>query len=128
MSLPCRVQCSQDVFEAFRPRLGDLKTESFVVALLNSKNDIIKKEVVGLGTSSECRVEPIQVFYFACKNAAQRIILIHNHPSGDTAPSPDDIALTRRLKSGAEILGIAILDHVVISKDGYSSMRDLGLL
>jgi DNA repair protein RadC len=99
-----------------------------MVALLNSKNEIVKKAIVAMGATSECRVEPIQVFHFACKNAAQRIILIHNHPSGDTAPSSTDIELTKRLKNGGEILGITILDHVIVSKKGYSSMRDMCLL
>ena len=118
--------CSQDVFDACRDMVPETH-EHFRVILLNAKNDIIGKKFVEIGTINECRVNPSQVFSYALQNAAFRIILVHNHPGGDAAPSPSDLALTKRLKAGAEILGVDILDHIIVAGRGYASLRDLGV-
>lgn len=123
-----QVQCSNDVYVTFKPVMAKKKFEHFMIALLDNKNRIVRKVLVGMGTTNECQVEPLQVFHFAIKHALPRIILVHNHPSNDTTPSPHDVALTRRLIEGATILGLSILDHVIIGKTGYTSLRDIGVI
>jgi DNA repair protein RadC len=124
-SLP--VECSQDVYDQNK----DLATESFEqfrVCLLDSKNKIVAQKTVSMGDTNECHVKPCQVFTYALQNACTRIVLVHNHPSGDHGISPSDLALTKRLRDGATILGIDILDHVVVAGVSYTSMRDKGVL
>lgn len=123
-----RMDCSADVFDTYQARLGNLKQEVFIAIGLSSKNETIRELVVGQGTVNECRVEPREVFRPLIAEAATRAVLLHNHPSGDSQPSPYDVALTRRLARVGELVGIPILDHVVIARGSYSSLRDLGLL
>jgi DNA repair protein RadC len=124
----CRFECSSDIFEAYRSRFGALKQEVFIVVGLNNRNEMIRELVVAKGSVNECRVEPREVFRPLIAEAAVRSILIHNHPSGDPTPSPNDVALTRRLAAAGRLLGIPILDHVIISRASHASLRDLGLL
>lgn len=123
-----RMDCSADVFETYQARLGGLKQEVFMAIGLSSKNETIREMVIGQGSVNECRVEPREVFRPLIVEAATRTILLHNHPSGDSQPSPYDVALTRRLARVGNLVGIPVLDHVVIARSSYSSMRDLGLL
>lgn len=123
-----RFECSADIFESYRARLGLLGHEVFVVIGLNSRNELIKEMVVGTGSVNECRIEPPEVFRPLIAEAAARTLLLHNHPSGDPTPSPHDIAVTRRLVQVGKVVGIPVLDHVVIGRGSYTSLRDLGIL
>ncbi|MCP4674693.1 MAG: DNA repair protein RadC [Deltaproteobacteria bacterium] len=123
-----RFECSSDIFEVYRARLGLLRQEIFIVVGLNSRNETVRELTVAKGSVSECRVEPSAVFRPLIAEAATRAILLHNHPSGDPTPSPYDVALTKRLAKIGELIGIPILDHVVIGGNTYSSLRDLGLI
>ncbi|MCP4602137.1 MAG: DNA repair protein RadC [Proteobacteria bacterium] len=122
-----RFECSMDIFDVYKARLGQLRKEVFIVVGLNSKNEAIKELTVAEGSVKECYVEPIEVFRPLIIESATRAILIHNHPSGDSTPSPHDVAITRRLAKVGDLLGIMVLDHVVIGHNIYSSLRDLGL-
>jgi DNA repair protein RadC len=123
-----RMDCSADVFERHRSRLGNLRQEVFMAVGLSSKNEAIRELVIGQGSVNECRVEPREVFRPLIAEAATRAVLLHNHPSGDSQPSPYDVVLTRRLARVGDLVGIPILDHIVIARSSYSSLRDLGLL
>ena len=123
-----RFVCSRDIFEAYRDRLGWLRQEIFMVVGLNNRNEIIREEMVAKGTLNECYVEPREVFRPLITEAAARAVLVHNHPSGDPSPSPNDVALTRRLAKAGELMGVPILDHVIITRSGHASLRDLGLM
>jgi len=93
------------------------------------KHRPIAYHLVSRGTLDACLVHAREVFRAAIAGGAAAIIVAHNHPSGDPAPSADDCTLTRRLSEGGELLGIPVLDHVVLGRDGrYSSFRELGLL
>jgi len=122
-----KVTCSQDVFELYYKELSPRRHEAFMVVLVSSQSEILGDKLVGLGGKAECIIEPSQIFRYVLLEAAPRMILIHNHPSGNTCPSPNDVELTKRLAEIAELVGVCLLDHVIIG-DGYSSMRDLGLL
>ena len=123
-----RFSCSADIHGAYKARLSVLQQEVFLVVGLNNKNEVKRELIVAKGSVNECRVEPREVFRPMIAEAAARLILIHNHPSGDPEPSPDDVRLTKRLSSIGELIGIPILDHIVIGRRSYSSMRDLGIL
>jgi len=84
--------------------------------------------VVTVGLLNANQVHPREVFSDAIAERAASIILVHNHPSGNTDPSHEDIAVTKRLVEAGEILGIKIPDHIIVSKDGYTSMKEMGLL
>ena len=81
-----------------------------------------------MGTLDSSIVHPREVFEPAIKNSTAQIIIAHNHPSGDTEPSAEDIAVSRRLVEAGKILDIEILDHIIVSKTGYKSMKESGLL
>lgn len=123
------VACSKDVEPPARRVLtAELMEEHFAVMYLNNKNEILKIKVVAIGDATTCRVAPAPVFRTGIELNATRLILLHNHPSGDPTPSSNDLALTRRLSSAGEILGISVLDHMVFGEKTYTSMRDMGLM
>lgn len=123
-----RFECSADIFDTYRARFGRLRQEIFAVIGLNNRNAPLCEVVVAKGSVSECRVEPREVFRPLIAEAASRVLLLHNHPSGDPTPSSSDLALTRRLVEVGQLLGIPVLDHVVIGPFSHSSFRDLGLI
>ena len=103
-----------------------LRTEAFRVLCLDSRRRVIKAETISVGTISQCLVHPREVFYPAIKEGAVAIIVGHNHPSGDPTPSADDFAMTDRLVQAGSLIGIELLDHLIVSKTGYRSLRALG--
>ncbi len=117
----------KEIWEELRD-IRDNKKEHFVAFYLDVKNQIIAKEMISVGTLNASLVHPREVFEPAIKSLAAQIILAHNHPSGQSTASEEDIKLTRRLISAGSILGIEITDHVIVCKDGYSSMRQEGLI
>lgn len=104
------------------------KKEHFVVFYLDVKNQIIKKEIISIGTLNTSLVHPREVFEPAIKHLAGQIIISHNHPSGDSSPSEEDIELTKRLIKAGEILGIEIIDHVIISSQESYSFKEHKLI
>ena len=108
--------------------LRNFKKEHFVVLHLNARNQLIHKEIVSIGTLNASLIHPREVFKSAIDNLAASIILAHNHPSGSTEPSEDDLEVTKRLKEAGKILGIEIVDHVIITKNNFSSFQEKGLM
>jgi DNA repair protein RadC len=130
-SLRPKVTKSTDSFEVLK-RHWNLETidflEHFKVVLLNRANRVLGVIEISSGGICGTAVDPKVVFAAAVKSAASGIVLAHNHPSGNLQPSQADINLTRKLRSGGELLDIAVLDHLVISSEGYYSFADEGLL
>ncbi|MBO4556144.1 MAG: DNA repair protein RadC [Elusimicrobiales bacterium] len=117
----------EDVWEGMRD-LRNSKKEHFVVFYLDSRNQEIKREIVSMGTVNLSLVHPREVFEPAVRNLASSIIIAHNHPSGHTAPSAHDVSTTKRLETAGKILGIKLLDHVIVGSEGFTSMREEGML
>jgi len=122
-----RVGSPREVYERMRLVLRDLKHEEFHVLLLNTQNQVIRDLQVTRGTLDASLVHPREVFRSAVTEAAASVILVHNHPSGDPTPSPEDRAVTRELRSAGETLGIEVLDHVVVGEGRYVSFVEAGL-
>ena len=117
---------SSDVFDYYRPKFYGLKKERFLCALLDTKNRIFKETVVSEGTLTSSLVHPREVFKMAVAESAAHIIVAHNHPSGDPAPSREDIEITRKLVETGSIMGIEVLDHVIIGDGRHFSMKEAG--
>jgi DNA repair protein RadC len=115
-----------DVYRHFHPRLRDAQQERFLVLLLDGRHRLIREELVSRGTLTASLVHPREVFRPALRSGAAAIILVHNHPSGDPTPSAEDREVTRRLARAGEILGVAVVDHVVVAERGYCSLREDG--
>jgi DNA repair protein RadC len=103
-------------------------TEEFRVIFLNNRNILIRDEAMGSGTVNAAPVYPREIVKRALELGASGLILVHNHPSGDPAPSRDDIAMTKSVIEAGKHLGLAVHDHVVIGRTGQASFRALGLL
>jgi len=119
---------SSDVAAYYRPRMKDCKKETFRCALLDTKNKIIREDVVSIGSLSASLVHPRDTFKAAVRESAAAVIFIHNHPSGDVKPSQEDILLTKRLVQAGEVIGIQVLDHIIIGDGGHFSFRDNGMM
>jgi len=119
---------SRAVFAHYAPILGHLEVEQFRVILLDGKHRVIDEHLVSQGTLTTSPVHPREVFKRAIRSSAAAIVLVHNHPSGISTPSADDLDVTRRLVDAGELLGIAVLDHLVICADSYTSLADRGLM
>lgn len=119
---------SEDVFAHFYPQLKDKKKESFFVLLLDGKNRHYKTVRISEGSLTSSLVHPREVFNPIIKESAASIILIHNHPSGDPAPSHEDREITSRLKEIGHLMGIKVLDHIIIGDEIYFSFMDSGIL
>lgn len=105
-----------------------LKQEYFKVIYLDTKNKIINDENISIGSLNASIVHPREVFKNAVKKSANSIIIMHNHPSGDPAPSREDIDITRRIRKSGELLGITLLDHIIIGDHRYISFKEEKLL
>lgn len=118
------LETALDVFNHFVEELRGKKKEHLYAILLNSKNKIIKKELISVGTLNQSFSHPREVFRSAIREAANAIILVHNHPSGDPKASKDDIVITKKLIKAGNLLGIRVLDHVIIGRDSYWSWME----
>jgi DNA repair protein RadC len=108
-------------------RLKDKKKEYFLAILLDTRNQLIKVAEISVGSLDTSVVHPREVFKEAISASAAGVIFVHNHPSGDTEASEDDVALTKRLVQAGEIVGIDVLDHIIIGGKNYTSLKRLGL-
>jgi DNA repair protein radc len=106
--------------------LRTAKKENFVVLYLNARNQLIHKETISIGTISASLIHPREIFEPAIKFLASQIIVAHNHPSGDLSPSDEDIKVTKRLTAAGELLGIEVLDHLIITANGFTSLKEKG--
>lgn len=123
-----RFTAPSQIFDYFHHELRDARTEQFLVLLLDGKNRISRRLRISEGSLSQSIVHPREVFAPAVRESAAAVIFVHNHPSGDPAPSGEDREITRRLKEAGELLGIRVLDHVIIGDGSYYSFTESGLL
>ncbi|MFH0794401.1 MAG: DNA repair protein RadC [bacterium] len=119
---------ASQVFEAFRLRFLNVKQEQFVVLALDTKNRLVKDFTVTKGTLRTTAVDPQVVYKHAIQVSASAVIFLHNHPSGDPEPSPEDRKITQQLLEAGKTLGIRILDHIIIGASEYYSFAEEGLL
>jgi len=120
------VRSPADVHRHFHPLLRDVPHERFLVVLLDGRHRVMGEVVVSQGTLTASLVHPREVFRPALREAAAAVILVHNHPSGDPAPSREDREITQRLARAGEILGVRVLDHVIVAEQGFCSLREAG--
>ncbi|MFC2086777.1 DNA repair protein RadC [Bacteroidota bacterium] len=123
-----QITSSKDIFQLFHPVLGDLPYEEFWVVLLNRSNRIIEKFKLSQGGVSGTVMDVRIILKNAIEKLASAIIICHNHPSGNLTPSEADKNITRKLKSASEIMEIKLLDHIIVSDNGFLSFSDDGLL
>jgi DNA repair protein RadC len=114
--------------EHFMRLAREAKQEEFHIVLLDEKHHVIKSEQITVGLLDKSLAHPREVFKPAVRESASALILVHNHPSGDPTPSQDDKTITKDLKKAAEILGLRILDHIIVSKDKALSMAEERML
>ena len=120
------IRSPEDVHRHFHASLRDLRHERFLVVLLDGRQRVMRWTLISQGTLTSSLVHPREVFRPALRDAAAALILVHNHPSGDPAPSCEDREITRRLVQAGEILGVKVLDHVIVAERGYCSLREEG--
>jgi DNA repair protein RadC len=113
----------EEVFQ-YAKDLARLKKEHLRGLYLDTRNKLIRDEVIAIGTLNQSLSHPREVFHPAIESNAAAIILVHNHPSGDPSPSKDDIELTKQIYQASKILGIDILDHVIIGNERYFSLKE----
>lgn len=124
---------ASDVFDICKDMLGCAQ-ESFCILTINARNYVIDRHLVSLGLVDQAIIHPREVFQYALLDSASRIIIIHNHPSGDPTPSAEDIQITRQLIDAGKIIDIKVIDHVIIALQDnpalnpWCSLREQGLV
>jgi DNA repair protein RadC len=116
----------REVYKLLRPTLGRAHKEHLVGLYLNAANRLIQMETISVGSLNMNRTHAREILYPAISNLCFGFILAHNHPSGTLDPSDEDVVFTRAIHRAGEILGIDLLDHVIITRDGFTSMRERG--
>lgn len=123
-----RITCSTDIYNYIKLQLPDLPHEEFWIILLNRASVVMKKESISSDGVAGTVADPKMIFTKAIEQLASSIILVHNHPSGNTKPSAADIALTKKMKEAGSFLDLPILDHFIFTDNDYHSFADEGFL
>lgn len=123
-----KISSPKDVYELMKDYLKGADREYLVLLSLDMKNNINSINTVSIGSLNSSIVHPREIFKTAILSNAASIILIHNHPSGDTTPSKEDINITYRIKESGKMLGIELLDHVILGDNSYSSLKEKSIL
>lgn len=127
--LPLGQFCSSSVVGKYMiDVLGDEKQEALVCFFLDTKNQVLDQKKIFKGTLNSATVHPREIFKEALRLSTARIIVVHNHPSGDTTPSENDLSLTKRLEECGHLLGIELLDHIIVGNSSYLSMREENII
>jgi len=116
-----KINSAKDVFDYFYEKLKNEKQENFYILILNNQNNIIKDELISKGVLDSAILHSREVFKPAIKNSASKIILVHNHPSGNPEPSFEDLDITKQLIEAGKLIDIKILDHVIIGDEKWWS-------
>lgn len=122
------IRSPRDVYRVFASRLEDLPVEEFHVAVLDAQHRLERDITITRGILNSSLVHPREVFREAIAERAAALILVHNHPSGDPTPSPDDRAVTQQLVAAGRLLDIPVEDHVIVGRGRYTSFAEAGLL
>lgn len=123
-----RVTNSVGLAYRFMDEIGNLTQENLVLLCLNSQNEVLSYSTISIGTLNKSIAHPRDIFQRAILSNSARIILLHNHPSNNCEPSTEDIHLTERVSEAGEILGIALLDHIIVGRNTYYSFREENVL
>jgi DNA repair protein RadC len=123
-----RYTSPDQVFEHFHYRYRDRRKEYFLILLLDGKNRVIREVQISEGSLNQSIVHPREVFNPAVRESAAAIILVHNHPSGDPAPSREDLEITRRLREAGDLMGVKVLDHIIIGDGAFTSFVSQGYM
>ena len=123
-----QILSSKDASVVLENNLRGLNKEHFIILMLNTKNYLLGVETVSIGSLNSSIVHPRELFKSAINKSAAAIILAHNHPSGDATPSKEDIEVTKRIKSGGQLLGIDVIDHIIIGDNCYYSFKEEKLI
>jgi DNA repair protein RadC len=121
------VRAPRDLADRLVPEMGRLEREELRVALLNAKNVVLAIETVYRGNVSTALVRVGELFRDAVRRHAAGLIVVHNHPSGDPSPSPDDLHLTAEVIAAGRLLDVSVLDHLIVGHDAFVSLRDRGV-
>ena len=122
------IHTPDDVAAMLLPRFRYEPREHFLAVLLSTKNHVLKTAVISIGSLNASIVHPRELFREAINARAAAVILVHNHPSGDPSPSPEDAALTRKLAEAGKLLDIPVLDHIILGDGKYISLKEKGIL
>ncbi|WP_229776210.1 RadC family protein [Alicyclobacillus cellulosilyticus] len=120
------IRSAADAAEYVMDRLRHLKKEHFLTLHLDTKHCVIGEDLASVGSLDASIVHPREVFKLAVRRSASAILCVHNHPSGDPTPSPEDISVTKRLCEAGRVLGIDVLDHLVVGDGRFVSLKALG--
>lgn len=123
-----RIEEPQTLASWLNMQIGFCSQEHFLVIFLNTKNEILSYRTLFIGSLNASIVHPREIFKEAIQSGCAKIICAHNHPTGDTQPSDQDIAVTRCIKETGEIIGIPLLDHIIVGRNHYLSLRERQLL
>ena len=123
-----RIRGPRDVHRRLGPALRDLRQEEFWAVYLDTQNRVLEERRITVGLLDVSLVHPREVFRPALALPARSVLLVHNHPSGDPEPSPEDVEVTRQLAASGELLGVPVRDHVVLGDGRYVSLRERGLM
>lgn len=123
-----RLSSPEVAYQYLYPRTKGQKKEMFICLMLDTKNQLISEDVISIGSLNANIVHPREVFKSAIVNSAAAIIIAHNHPSGDPAPSQNDIDITRKLMETGRVVGIEVYDHIIIGDGRYLSMKEQNLM
>jgi len=122
------VQSPEQAYKSVQEKLKGKKKEHFYLLCLDTRNRVCSKKQVSVGNLDSSIVHPREVFKDAISSLAASVIFVHNHPSGDLEPSSEDVNLTKRLVDAGELLGIPVLDHIIVSDRGYTSLKSRNLV
>lgn len=122
------IASSSQVLHYYQTKMENLKKEQFHVMFLNNKNRLLADEIMQFGTINRAAVYPREIIEKALEYGASAIIMVHNHPSGDPQPSRQDVIITRQIRDIAQKLDIELLDHLIIGKNSYRSLRESDLI
>ncbi|RKP54241.1 JAB domain-containing protein [Cohnella endophytica] len=123
-----KISCPQDAADLLMEDLRHHKEEHFVCLFMNSKNQVVGRQTLSIGSLNASIVHPREVFRAAIRRSSASILCAHNHPSGDPTPSPEDVQLTKRLGEAGKLIGIELLDHLVIGDNRFISLKEMGCL
>ncbi|MFS1663675.1 RadC family protein [Streptococcus sp. zg-JUN1979] len=123
-----QILSSQQLARKMMLELSDSKQEHLIAIYLNTQNRVIEQKTIFIGTVRRSIAEPREILYYACKNMATSLIVVHNHPSGSSTPSQNDEDFTKKIRAACDTIGIVCLDHIIVGRHEYYSFREEGLI
>ena len=121
------INSPEDVADLYKYDLAEMEQEVLIVILLDTRNHVLEKVEIYRGSVNSSQVRVAEIFTPAVRRNATSLIVVHNHPSGDPTPSPDDVSMTRAIIQAGKLLDIDVLDHIVIARNGFVSLKQRGL-